>query len=697
MRNWSLRLRIFLFFALLAIGGSLIVAAALWSARARAATMALDSALLAAWILASFGITALTAWIWLLFDDNVAKPVVRLASELRARAHAGVSREIDCADARYLGDLAPAAQAAASDLREVRNQLDEVVARETEAVRLEKARLEVILRDFPAGVLLCNARHRIVLYNHHAVALLRAAGEIGLNRSVFDMLASGPIEHVHARLRQSTIDDSAELVCVTSDGKRLLQSHMRLLEGGTAEAAGDAGYLLTLSDVTARMRANAERDRLLRTMVEQVRRPTTNMRTVLDVLENDYDVDEAARAALRQALVRELDQLVEHLGDFERRYESVRAAWWTLVEIVASDIGDALAARLTADAIVLRPQALPLLIRCDSFAIVELLSAMVVALRGDQGVAEFDFRIDADGDGAILELAWRGEPVNVEKIDGWLNEPLRGGFGGQSGRDVLDRHGTELWPEASRDGDARLRLPIREARPLAHQAQPEKPKEFFDFSLLETNLARIDDERPLDQITYVVFDTETTGLFPDQGDEIVQIAAVRIVNKRLLSGETLDRLVHPRRSIPASSTKVHGITEAMVADAPAIDVVGRQFHRFCADAVLVAHNAPFDMAFLKRHEAAIGAVFGQPILDTILLSAILFGTHAEHSLDALAKRLGIEIADADRHTARGDAIATAQALLTMIPMLQKAGLTTLGALVREFRKHKRLIELPARG
>jgi DNA polymerase III subunit epsilon len=214
----------------------------------------------------------------------------------------------------------------------------------------------------------------------------------------------------------------------------------------------------------------------------------------------------------------------------------------------------------------------------------------------------------------------------------------------------------------------------------------------YDFDLLgkERN-AKVADT-PLSDLTYVVFDTETTGLLPAQGDEIVQIAAVRIVNGRRVGGEVFDTLVNPGRSIPASSTEVHGVTEAMVADAPPIAEVGRSFHKFAEGAVLIAHNAPFDMAFLRRHEKGIGARFDNPVLDTVLLSAVVFGQHETHSLDALCHRLGITIPQEMRHTAIGDTIATAEAFLKMLPMVQARGFATFGQVLTELRRHGRLLK-----
>ncbi len=195
----------------------------------------------------------------------------------------------------------------------------------------------------------------------------------------------------------------------------------------------------------------------------------------------------------------------------------------------------------------------------------------------------------------------------------------------------------------------------------------------------------------LDDLTFVVFDTETTGLNP-ASDSIVQIAAVRLVNNRRVEGEVFDTLVDPGRPIPLSSTEVHGISDSMVIGAPDVTEALRQFHRFARGSVLIAHNAPFDMEFLRREEAAIGAAFDHPVLDTVLLSAVVFGQLDQHSLDALTARLGITIPEEARHTAIGDTVATADAFLKLVPMLRARGLETFGQVVAEVRKHGRLLK-----
>lgn len=172
-----------------------------------------------------------------------------------------------------------------------------------------------------------------------------------------------------------------------------------------------------------------------------------------------------------------------------------------------------------------------------------------------------------------------------------------------------------------------------------------------------------------------MFDTETTGLQPAAGDEIISIGALRIVNGRLLQHESFDRLIEPRGTLSAESIAIHGITHAMLRGQPSIETVLPQFHRFAADTVLVAHNAAFDMRFLQILEAKTGVAFTQPVLDTLLLSQVIHPNQAEHSLEAIAGRLGVPILG--RHTALGDAIVTGEVFLKMTRLLAEKGIVTL--------------------
>ena len=212
----------------------------------------------------------------------------------------------------------------------------------------------------------------------------------------------------------------------------------------------------------------------------------------------------------------------------------------------------------------------------------------------------------------------------------------------------------------------------------ASQAASESPSrpEFYDFDLFQSSEeGSALEDRPLAELTYTVFDTETTGLNPSGGDAIIQIGAARIVNGKLLRQESFDQLVDPGRSIPAESIPIHGISQDMVDGQPRIAQVLPVFHAFAEDTVLVAHNAAFDMKFLQLQEEATGIVFRQPVLDTLLLSAVVHPNQESHRLEAIAERFNVTVLG--RHTALGDALVTAEIWLRLIPLLADQGIHTL--------------------
>jgi DNA polymerase-3 subunit epsilon len=220
------------------------------------------------------------------------------------------------------------------------------------------------------------------------------------------------------------------------------------------------------------------------------------------------------------------------------------------------------------------------------------------------------------------------------------------------------------------------------ARPLA--AAESRP-EYYDFDLFRASgMATALQDRSLGELAFTAFDTETTGLEPSAGDEIISIGAVRIVNGRLLRNEVFEQLVDPRRPLGRESVRVHGIEARALEGQPAIAEVLPAFHRFCEDTVLVAHNAAFDMRFLELKESAAGVRFAQPVLDTLLLSAAVHPAHDDHRLESIAERLGVRVIG--RHTALGDALLTGEVFLRLVPLLAERGIVTLGQALEASRE-----------
>ena len=171
---------------------------------------------------------------------------------------------------------------------------------------------------------------------------------------------------------------------------------------------------------------------------------------------------------------------------------------------------------------------------------------------------------------------------------------------------------------------------------------------------------------------FVVFDIETTGFSP-VNNRIIEIGAVKVSG-----GSIVDRystFVNPKTPIPFEIEKLTGINDSMVIDAPEIEEILPQFLAFCSDAVLVAHNANFDMSFIKENALRQGIRREFTYVDTVGIARILLPNQAKHTLDAVAKTLGISLEN--HHRAVDDAQATAEIFVKMIPMLNKAGAQTL--------------------
>lgn len=182
-------------------------------------------------------------------------------------------------------------------------------------------------------------------------------------------------------------------------------------------------------------------------------------------------------------------------------------------------------------------------------------------------------------------------------------------------------------------------------------------------------------DTPLVRLSCTAFDTEATGLQPSAGDEIIAIGAVRIVNGRMHQEERFDQLVDPRRRVSEESLRIHGIDDEMLAGGATIDVVLPRFAAFAGNTVLVAHNAAFDMRLFELKRELTGITFAGPVLDTMLLSSVVHPHHEDHTLEGLAKRLGVPVVG--RHTALGDALMTGEVFLKLLPLLADKGIVTL--------------------
>lgn len=632
-----------------------------------------------------FFLIAVIAAAWLFFDQSIAAPLTSLTRNLLTALRTNPDHEIQYAGPNQLNPLFQAVSELTRRLATHHRDLLQAMTTATVRVEEQKNRLEAILRDLQEGVVVCNLNNQVLLYNQLALKILHVTGELGLGRSLFTVVTREPISNAFRRLRLRVAEGrhhhhpmgiTTRLVCATTDGLHTLHAQMTLILG-TEELP--TGYVVTFNDITEELAALGKRDRLLREATEGLRAPVANLRAAAEMQAGNPDMDIAAHRTFDDVVFKESTALSETVNRLCREYRDVITGYWPMTDDLSATLLEMVAQRLkeTSD-IAVTVVHLPQWLHGDSHSIISLNEYLIRRISAHNGIKDFDIGAEAGPRQVVyIDIIWHGEPLPSSVLDGGLDAVLPGAPGGLTVRDVLDHHKSEIWSDRCGEGLARVRVPMPAAR-SAHTASELPPRpEFYDFSLLQQPVPGGDlAEKPLKSLNYVVFDLETTGLKPSEGDEIVSIAGVRIVNGRILTGETFDLQVNPGRPIPKASTRFHGITDEMVQGKPPVHLVLPQFQQFIGDAVLVAHNAAFDLKFLKLKEAESGVIFNNPVLDTLLLSVFLDDQSMAHNLDAIAERFGVRVLA--RHTALGDALVTAGIFVRMLALLEDLEVTTLG-------------------
>ena len=368
--------------------------------------------------------------------------------------------------------------------------------------------------------------------------------------------------------------------------------------------------------MTESVDADAKRVALFQRLVEGTRAGLANIRAASENLAGHPGMEEGRRTRFAGIIQDEAVRLSDLLHATTADASEQLKVRWPLEEMRGEDLLTLARSRIERRvglATKLESVDPELWLRVDSFSLAQGLGYLARRLQDEFAVREVRFRLLPAGKHAQLDLLWRGAPLGSETAFAWQNDPFT--LGGEDSplslAQVIERHGGETWYQRDLPAQLayfRLLLPLTEGRRGSRgRAETSSRPEFYDFDLFRRSPASdAFDERRLEALAYTVFDTETTGLNPADGDEIIAIGAVRILNGRLLAGETFESLVDPQRSLPEESVAVHGITRDMLAGQPTIDTVLPRFRRFAEDTVLVGHNAAFDMRFLQLKEAQTG-------------------------------------------------------------------------------------------
>ena len=614
----------------------------------------------------------------------------KLAEEARILLGAHRAHRMRASDDADLGSIARTLNTLADQRDALAGDVQRQVRESQATLEEERNRLAALISELAQGVVACNLDGRILLYNNRARLLFAALAPqgalIGLGRSIYGVIEQPLIDHALGNVRLRLADGRqralATFITPSRAGQLMRVQMVPVLAAQGYAAQALSGYVLLLENVTRSVEAEARRDQALHALTEGSRAALANLRAAVETLTAYADMEPGQRERFIGVIAQEVQLMSARLDAHTAQQADALKARWMLEDMRGADLlvaaRQAIAAQsgatVRADAV-----APDLWVRADSFTLIRALAWLATRLRAEFGITELQLRLTPAERLTQLDLAWAASAAPPVALQGWEHEPMRLGDtpGPLTLHDVADRHGGEAWFQ--RDDTltcCRLLLPLAEPEDLVpRDAAVAARPEYYDFALLErAREAHALDERPLAELTYTVFDTETTGLDPTR-DEIIQIGAVRIVNLRLLRGETFEQLIDPRRRLEAASARVHGISQEMLRGQPTIDEVLPAFHAFCADAVLVGHNAAFDMRFLQCKEAATGVRFEQPLLDTLLLSEVLHPALDSHALEAIAERLGVRIEA--RHNALADAISTAEVFLRMVGLLHDAGIRTL--------------------
>ncbi len=619
------------------------------------------------------------------------QPLETLVREIHIITSANPAHVVELPPGHIIGNVQSAVNELGESFMKARRELFEASSAIASDAENSRTSLEIILMSFTEGILVCDDRARIVFYNTASRRVFHSDPALGLGRSLFLLCAAGPIESALAVLRQRQVrhaderdaENDISFVCSTLQGA-VINCRMRLLP---AVPGLSWSFVFTCVDISPEADAGGRRENMLRTTVKKMRSSLTSIGVNVESLELLPELDAASHLALERTLASETRSLIKEFNALAREVQAIASPRYQINNIFAEDAVVCVAKRLEKKGIRLTMIGDPLWVKTDIHSLLMLLEFFAGKICEKRGVDTMEIETLLGDRRVYFNYTWEGAPISQGEIRDWtfcLVEPSAS----STVAEMLEILDSEVWSRPHETpGFAVLCLPL----PLSTSqwetpvhVLPARPV-YTDFTASEDSaeISRLKDT-PLDRLSFVVFDTETTGLDPLGGDEIVSLAGVKIVNLGIIVGETFNRIVDPMRSVPLSSTRFHGLTDEMVRGKPSLEKTLQDFYSFVGDSVLVGHNAAFDMSFIRRKEDRAGVHFRGPVLDTLTLSLCLHDHTPEHSLNAVAKRLGVEVKD--RHTALGDSLITAQIFIKLIHIFQDKGITTLGSVLEVLRR-----------
>ena len=210
-------------------------------------------------------------------------------------------------------------------------------------------------------------------------------------------------------------------------------------------------------------------------------------------------------------------------------------------------------------------------------------------------------------------------------------------------------------------------------------------KSIFKFIRSYIDTHRLFRGLEINSCSFVILDTETTGLEASKGDKIISLAALKIRNSLIQENEFLDELINPERDIPWESVKIHHITDEHVRGKPTLPELQSKINLFLKKSILIGHNIEFDKKFI--YQDAVNSDLSKRMkkitsIDTIYLTAALYPDLENYYLSYLCEHFNIRTNDQIRHSALGDCWITARLFLHLLKKAKEKNITTASGLLK---------------
>ncbi|MFO8033501.1 MAG: 3'-5' exonuclease [Desulfohalobiaceae bacterium] len=561
---------------------------------------------------------------------NYIVPLYYLEEETTLIVRANPRHRINIKGCKEIQDVASSVNSLADYLQTVRDKAQQELREQFHRLEREKDLYVGILNDLPVGVISCSEEGEIMAYNKRASSMFTPASReqgcfsacsfLGLHKGISELLSPAllgfALQNLKERIAFSGADKPLVFTCSSQEDRLLYMQMVPLWREQLF-----LGYNLLCYDLIEQAELRPGEDRLHLVWPKQ----SVGLQQVMQMVSQEEGLGLHPEGPVEEQQIQADVFLLQRLLSF-----LLRRCWELFTQ------------------------------------------------------KEFAYNISRQEDSLALQIVLPQGELDQEMIEFWRTSPLVG-FGEHDReihvQDVLDLHQLELKVQ-DKEGDPgtllrlSFRLPRQEWIEPEWNVQPSNGLQFARLQIMDQARENKDPlDRDLEELAYTVLDTETTGMNPHAGDEIISISAVRVVNGKLQLQEIFNQLVNPQRLIPAESVKIHGIKPEMVEGQPVIAEVLPVFKRFAQGTVLVAHNAYFDMMFINRKKQEARITMNNAVLDTALLSCLVMPHQKDQSLDAVAKRLGVRIYA--RHTSLGDAMTAAEIFLALLPLLRHKGITTL--------------------